>query len=516
MMLVDERGTRKENEGRGRDVPSTVGGPACAEPPRPLAATEFFLTFFAAWTLFALGSVYPGHVHYDTIEVAMWSTLELSPGYFKHPPLLPWLFKLYGVMFPLNWVTLTVLAGLNITVGAYAVWRIGCLVLGEDRAPVLMAIHIASPLATWSVLKLDHNAILVSLWPLVIWAFLLALRQPTAARGAVLGIAAAAALLAKYSSALLLVALGLAAVLDCRRWIFLRSPAPWVAAAVALVLIAPHAIWALSNPAEAFGLVTQKVAPGSPVQMALRNLALLLPPLCVAAALYYWNRGPLPDQRAELRIVAIAVAVPYVATLVLTAVFGLRGSPAWATPVFAVLAVLLAATIAALPASALPLSTLACRSFFIVVAAAGPLLFAHRFVNETGTATEPRQELAARAIEVWRHGVGKPLQILAGEHRFAMAAHLLAQERPRVWPRFELPTPWINPGLIDRYGMLGVCLPGTSLCKRAAVQLAARGGWSCTITARRAWLGRTGPETTLLVFVIPPRDFPAAPGSCPP
>lgn len=238
-------------------MPAPSEQTAFAAPRLTVAAVEALAGIFLAWTLFGLLNVYPGHVHYDTAEVAMWAALEPALGYRKHPPLMPWLFKLYGLAVPLDWISLTVLAGINITVGAYAVWRIGCLVLGEDRAPVLMAIHIASPYATWAALKLDHNAILVSIWPLTIWAFLEAMRRPDSVRGVLLGMAGAAAMYAKYSSALLVLALGVAAVLDPRRAAFFRSPAPWVAGALAATLFAPHAWWALANPVASMGLVTQ-------------------------------------------------------------------------------------------------------------------------------------------------------------------------------------------------------------------------------------------------------------------
>ena len=56
-----------------------------AAPPGTAAAVEFFAAFFLAWTLFGLLNVYPGYVHYDTAEIAMWSTLEPALGYRKHP-----------------------------------------------------------------------------------------------------------------------------------------------------------------------------------------------------------------------------------------------------------------------------------------------------------------------------------------------------------------------------------------------------------------------------------------------
>lgn len=484
-----------------------------ADPPGTAAAVEFFAAFFLAWTLFGLLNVYPGHVHYDTAEIAMWSALEPAFGYRKHPPLMPWLFGLVGLVVPLNWITLTILAGLNITLGAFAVWRIACLVLGAERAPVVMAIHLASPYATWLALKLDHNAILVSLWPLVIWAFLNVLRRPTTRNGAILGLACAAAMYAKYTSALLLVALAIAALADRRRMELLGSPAPWVAIAVAGLLLAPHALWAVANPVAAFGLVTQDVVSGSVFSIVARNAGLLLPAAAMAACLYLMGRAPLRN-RQEIQAIAITVAVPYIAILLATAALHLRGSPAWAMPVFAVLPVLLAARTAPLPQQLQPAAAWAMRTLFVVIVLTAPFLLAHRFQDAEGTAAEPRHELAGEAIAAWRRATDLPLHIVAGEHRFAMAAHLVAPERPRVWSMFEEPTPWITPALVERHGMLALCVPGSELC-RIVESYGAGGAWSCPVSAHRSWRGMTGATFTLVAVIVPPRDTIPARKDCP-
>jgi len=81
------------------------------------------------------------------------------------------------------------LAAFNVTLAAYAVWRIACLTVGEARAPLVAAIYWLSPYTVWHAVKFDHNAILLSTWPLVVWAFLLSVRDPKWWRGLILGLA---------------------------------------------------------------------------------------------------------------------------------------------------------------------------------------------------------------------------------------------------------------------------------------------------------------------------------------
>jgi 4-amino-4-deoxy-L-arabinose transferase-like glycosyltransferase len=181
------------------------------------AAQVFFFIFFLACTALALLNAYPGDVHRNASEIYMWSTLGFELIYARHPPLLPWIVGGLNHLVPVNYFVLAALAAFNVTLAAYAVWRIACLTVGEARAVLVVAIYWLSPYTVWHAVKFDHNAILLSTWPLVVWAFLLSLRDPKWWRGLILGLASAAAIYAKYTSALLLVAAAVAAITSPRR-----------------------------------------------------------------------------------------------------------------------------------------------------------------------------------------------------------------------------------------------------------------------------------------------------------
>jgi hypothetical protein len=79
----------------------------------------------------------------------MWSRLGWSVALPKHPPLLPWLFRAYGLAVPLDWATLALLTAANITVGAWAVWRIATLMLSQERAAVALMLYLLAPFGTF-------------------------------------------------------------------------------------------------------------------------------------------------------------------------------------------------------------------------------------------------------------------------------------------------------------------------------------------------------------------------------
>ena len=41
-------------------------------------------------------------LHHDTLEVAMWSVAPWQSGFWKHPPLLPWIIKTASFLIPLG------------------------------------------------------------------------------------------------------------------------------------------------------------------------------------------------------------------------------------------------------------------------------------------------------------------------------------------------------------------------------------------------------------------------------
>ena len=250
---------------------------------------RFFLLLFLACTAITLLRVYPGDVHQNTAEIYMWSTLGFKLIYAKHPPLLPWIVGAVNQLVPVNFFVLAALSAFNVTIAAYAVWRISCLTVGEARAMLVVAIYLLSPYTLWHAIKFDHNAILLSTWPFVVWAFLLSLDDPKWWRGLLLGLASAIAIYAKYTSALLLIAVAVAALAGPRRAQYFRAPAPYLALATLILLVAPLAWTVLAEDAGQMTRLIGAVPIGTiPVCMLVTNLLRLLPVLAGFALLYWW------------------------------------------------------------------------------------------------------------------------------------------------------------------------------------------------------------------------------------
>ena len=491
-------------------------------------AQPFFFFVFLASTALALLNAYPGNVHRNTSEIYMWSSLGFELIYERHPPLLPWIVGSLNYLIPVNYAVLAALSAFNVTLAAYAVWRIARLAFNEARAALVLAIYWLSSYTLWHAVKLDHNAILLSTWSLAVWAFLLSLRDPKWWRGLILGLASAAAIYAKYTSALLLFAIAVAAITSRHRATYFRTVAPYLALATLILLVAPLA-WAAYQDWVAyqdqstlhFGL-KQAVPIGSiPVYMLATNLLKLLPVLAGFALLYFWIGPPQRESSAPsesntqsestryLRELLILVFLPYFLIVVANVAFGLRGSQAWPMPVFALVPILLVSLLGTPNATQSGVLYRASPYVLCLIPVVGVLMLATQFRRSDHNVVEPTKELALQAASIWGKAIDRPVGVVAGDPAMDMSASLALPDHPRAWANFVNHW-WITPELIDQRGLLAFCREENKPCNATGNRLVREhDGWTCQIQGHRSLLGMTGPPLKIQVYFVPPKTVEA-------
>lgn len=473
-----------------------------------------FAAAFAAAAAFALTSRYPGYVHHDTAEIAMWSRLGWIAGLPKHPPLLPWLFRAYGMVVPLDWVTLSLLTVANIVLGAWAVWRIAGLFLGHERAAIALMLYGLAPAGTFFAMKLNHNGILVSLWPLTMLAFLLCLRANTpggsALYGVVFGMLAAASMLAKYYSGVLLVTCFAAALFSANRARFFALPGGYIAVGVFAALMAPHALWNFNHHAAtlAFALKEAEHETYSLARFLLITPTYLLPAAAGFLALNRWlerRQQVEPSLRVQPELWVLAVA-PFAITAALIGAFNLRGSSSWSLPDFCVVPVILAGLLPAPSTERLAQLKRVAARILIAVAVAGPLTGLIAFATGDPNAVEPRAELARASGAIFAAATGRETAIVTGDPQSANAAALDIAARPIVYSSFDpAAAPWISRDDMARDGVLVICRVKVNGCREQAAALSAgRSALRCELTRSRRLLFLTGPLLVVEVTVIAP------------
>jgi 4-amino-4-deoxy-L-arabinose transferase-like glycosyltransferase len=310
---------------------------------RPRAAFAAFLGLhFLVWTL--LPTLLYANLPLDLIE-AMTYGREWQLGYDKLPPLPWWLVEIMYRLFGAD-AAYYGLAQLAVTLAFAAVWLTALPLVGARHA--LIAILLVDGLHYFGLtaVKFNHDVVQLPLWGLAGFAFHAGLRQGRLWHWVLLGLAVGLALWAKYFVAMLVLPLALFMLLDPDARKALARPGPWVAAAIALVVMAPHLVWLVENDFLPFAYADMRAAPARgladhvlrPLVFAGGQLFFLLPSLAIAVPLL-WPRPQAAASAAradafDRRIVGLLAFGPAASVLAVAALSG-RGTVAmWGYPLW--------------------------------------------------------------------------------------------------------------------------------------------------------------------------------------
>ena len=187
-------------------------------------ALAFLGLHTAVWTLYSTLSN-TGALHQDMIEAYSWGR-EFQLGYYKHPPFWAWIAGAWFEVFPrTNWA-FYLLANLNAGIAILGVWQLaGLFTQGMHRLNATLLI-VLIPFYTIQGHQYNANYMQLSLWPWTVYFFVISMEHRRLRDAIAFGVLAAAGMLSKYYSALLLMSCFAASFAhpDWRR--YYRSPAP--------------------------------------------------------------------------------------------------------------------------------------------------------------------------------------------------------------------------------------------------------------------------------------------------
>src|SRR5512139_2978028 len=264
-----------------------------AAPGRAIAAILFLHA--AVWTV--LPAVLYANLPLDLIEALTYGR-EWQLGYDKLPPLPWWLveivYRLVGHDFAYY-----LLAQAAVVTALWLVFLTAKPIAGPVGALIAVLIVDGLHYFSYTAAKFNHDVIQLPFWALAGFAFHRALRGGWLGYWLLLGLAVGISLWAKYFVVVLAVPLAVFVVLDEDARKSLATPGPYVAAAVALVTMAPHLVWLVHNDFLPFAYAEHRALPSRglidhvwhPLQFALSQFFFLVPSLLIAAPLVYPRRG---------------------------------------------------------------------------------------------------------------------------------------------------------------------------------------------------------------------------------
>jgi 4-amino-4-deoxy-L-arabinose transferase-like glycosyltransferase len=485
--------------------------------------SALFLLHVGFWTVYgALAN--PRLVHADMLEAYLWGH-EFQLGYFKHPPFWAWIAGAWFEVFPRgNWA-FYMLCSLNSGLALLGVWRLYGLYAPADARRAGFLLLFATPFYTFISLNFNANTILLSVWPWTVYAFARSIERSSLGYAALFGVCAAAGMLSKYYSAILLLCCFIASVVHPNAKRYYRSLAPYLSVAAAALLIAPHAVWLVDNGfptldyAESKTALSDKKTYFSILDFFFGCLAFHAVMLGLILLARRGARSPGGRILDSSRVPFLGVLAfgPFAITTLVGLLGHVRLSTNFATAVFILVPLML---MEALRPSLSKLSFLAARFTVLVYAVALPLALATpavTFFLKKPIAIMPYLEVAEEAKRQWSETTPAPLRTVAGTLPFSAVLAFYGEGEIKEFTDFNRRhAPWIDDNRLAETGLLAICGSWDRACRESAAGYAAQNGRQTDVTLAHREGKSEGPAHTFSIYAIPPWKGNALAGEAPP
>lgn len=311
----------------------------------PGRALAFILAaHMALWTVLP-DWLYP-NLPLDLIEALTYGR-EWQLGYDKLPPLPWWLVEIAWRVAGHD-VAYYLLAQVAVVAALAVVYVTARPLAGPLGA--LSAVLVVDGLhyLNYTAAKFNHDVVQLPFWALAGYALHRGLRVGRLRDWVLLGLAVGILVWAKYFVVVLVAPMVAFALIDDDARKSLRTPGPYVAAAVAFIVAAPHLVWLVNNDFLPFAYAEHRAElPRGwydhlwhPFKFALGQLGFLVPSLLIAAPLF-WPRktegeAPLvsPADAFDMRIVTWLAFGPFAVVLLLGFISGRGAIAMWGYPLW--------------------------------------------------------------------------------------------------------------------------------------------------------------------------------------
>jgi 4-amino-4-deoxy-L-arabinose transferase-like glycosyltransferase len=496
-----------------------------AEPPYswrglrgPHLLAGFVVAHVVIWALIPLIVRWPGALWDDMLETYAWSQ-EWQLGYYKHPPFYSWIVGLWFQVFPRTDWAYYLLSSANVGLGFIGVWMLAGRFVGGDARLLSVNLLAFMPYYNYMASNFNANTVLLSLWPWTTYAFVRSLESRTSMSGAMFGALAAASLLSKYYSILLLASCFAASLAHPLARRYFSSPAPYVALAVACALFAPHIWWAFANDLPPVKYALSKTGRpwlymlGKALGTALACVAINAITIGVLIAMLCRQRPGTSKslgwelfQRNNGWIVILA-AGPFFFTLMLGVLGYVKVSVNFLIPaMFMVPLAVLVAFETVLKAQDVR-HTLRAVTVLLVVAMmlAMPIGYVSFAVRFTG-AYEVSPAAARDAARIWNATFNAPVRIVSGSEKYSLAQTFYGPDKPAEFTHFSFDeAPWITRDRIASEGLLAICIATDTLCLQKARAHAHSGAREFSASHQKSYFDLVSPQVDLVYIMTPPR-----------
>jgi len=478
----------------------------------------FLVAHTIAWTLVPAISRAPGALWDDMLETYAWGQ-QWQLGYYKHPPFYSWIVGIWFYVFPRTDWAYYLLSAINVGVGFAGIWALARRFLKVEARLLAVLLLTFMPYYNYMASNFNANTVLLSLWPWTAYAFVRSIETRTVVAGTAFGVLAAAGLLAKYYSILLLATCFVASLLHPEVRRYYRSPAPYVAIAVAALLLIPHARWAIANDLPPVRYALGKT--GQPwwynfhkaVTTAIASLAMNMVAAVILVAAIRWRRPAILSGLWRKLIarehwwIMVLASGPFVLTILFGAAGYVKVAVNFLIPAFYMLPlVIMLALEPAITRDAMRGVLRAVVVFLVGAVLVSPAIAYACFYFQLKGTVDISPFAARDAARVWQQSFGSPVRIVTGSEKYSLAQPFYGPDSPAEFTHFSSgEAPWVTPQRIEREGLLAICGAGEAWCLAAARQFSHAGTMEIPTTIQHSFAGMTGPTHNLIYVMTPPK-----------
>ncbi|MEY2667760.1 MAG: hypothetical protein RJA59_398 [Pseudomonadota bacterium] len=396
------------------------------------AAVAFLLVAFSS----LMHVAYAGSLPLTPQEAYYWQyARHPALSYFDHPPAAAWTIRAFTLLLGDSERVVRLAAASWSAVFCFFFFLAGRRLIGSRGALAALAMMLVTPFFSLGQTIITPDGPLVAGWIAAFYFTVRALQDDRPAWLLAAGLASGVAALGKYTGFLLLPQILLALLLDPRGRRMLRTPWPWLGAALALVVFSPVVIWNATHGWASFGFQFGKRGQDMQLEPVLVGRffglqALVVSPLLFLVLLASMVVATRRWRDETMRLCAI-FSVPMMALWTVVSPFHWVKMN-WAVPVYPTALLAAVSLYMARPQRfrGLMIATVALAAFSTLFLTLMPIVPALPFPARDDT-TAGWKELAARVeAEQKIHG---PLPVVGCFYRTASTLAFNLPGRPETW-----------------------------------------------------------------------------------
>jgi 4-amino-4-deoxy-L-arabinose transferase-like glycosyltransferase len=427
----------------------------------------FLLLHLIVWTLIPTLTREALDSKIDMSENYVWGK-EFQLGYYKHPPFFAWIVGIWFRIFPTTNFYYFLLSQVNIIVGFIFVYLLSKEIIGKQKA--LIAVMLLEFIPYYNILgiKLNANSILLSVWPAVIFFFYKAIKEDRWFFWVLTGISAAIALLSKYYSAMLFVAM-IAFLLIRDNFNVaktLKRKGIFFALGAFLLTMLPHFKWLWDTDFVIFKYVAEQRGERfilSSIKFLSRPFLYLLPVVLIskfALSLKLRKLLSLKFNNLNHLFLYSITFIPYIATFFVGLILTIETSGIWGMPIWFLFTTILMSN----KISHNDRIAKAVLGFLLLSLIVGiSIRVSNLRINENYHF--PGKKIAVALTEAWHAKYSSNLSYIIGENRACYYTSFYSMDHPSVIISFDyLVSPWVSKKDFTRKGGVIVCDYGNSGC----------------------------------------------------